>query len=173
MRGAAQLGLVNLPLRTHWTDCNAIRRQVAVLNKTWLTATALLYNLGRGIFATAAQKMLFAEAELLTSSGARWSIRLVCCRRRAAKGIEVGEEARAPTNSRQCHGPGDLPRSAVLPLVSTLPRLVGGAFSCGPATKKNPEQLTARGSREVVASVWASGRATGCRGGSCRSAEPL
>ncbi len=50
----------------------------------------------RGIFATAAQKMLLDEAELLTASGVRSSIRLVYRRRRAAKGIEVGEEARAP-----------------------------------------------------------------------------
>ena len=40
--GAAQLDLVTCRLRAHWTDCNSIRRQVAVLNKTWLTATALL-----------------------------------------------------------------------------------------------------------------------------------
>ena len=40
--GAAQLGLVACRLRAHWTDCNSIRCQVAVLNKTWLTATALL-----------------------------------------------------------------------------------------------------------------------------------
>ena len=30
--------------------------------------------------------------------------------------------------------------------MSTLPRLVGGAFSCGPATKR-PEQVSARGVR--------------------------
>jgi hypothetical protein len=51
---------------------------------TWIQSSLLADQ--RGIFATAAQKMLSDEAELLTSLGARWSIRLVCCRRRAAKG---------------------------------------------------------------------------------------
>ena len=52
---------------------------------------------------------------------------------------EVGEEARASTNSRQCNGPSLGPTQCRKP---PLPRPIGGAFSCGPATKKNPERFS-------------------------------
>jgi hypothetical protein len=63
---------------------------------------------------------------LLTSLGARWSIRLVCCRGRAAKGIEVGEEARAPTNSRHLPRAGSSPTLG--PLASLAPPSRRGFF---------------------------------------------
>jgi hypothetical protein len=100
------------------------------------------------------------------------SIRLVCCRRRAAKGIEVREEARAPTNSRHLRAGSSPTLGPPASKLTFAPPSWRGFFLWGRATKKNPERLSARGfARSCCLSVgfWSGG----VGGGACRSAEPL
>jgi hypothetical protein len=68
-----------------------------------------------------------------------------------------------PTNSRQCHRPA-VSSSATQCLKSLAPPQLAGLFLVRRPQKRTPSSLVLGGSREVVASVWASGRAAGVSG---------